>query len=314
VSFADDDETVVDSSFSARLGEIDLLAVTYVNSDSLTATVPATMPLGAHRLVVQDPQDEIGALEHAFTVVGCTGAGDCDDGDLCTDDACDGAVGCVRTPHCRVGESCAVGTGVCSLAPVTFQDGVSGYTGTQDTFIVNSSPDVTNGDLEHFEWDLEDPTGTPAPNYALVRFDDVFGDSVGQVPLGATILSATLTLVLTDESAVPAGEMYETITAWDEATTTWNNFGGVAGVQMDEIGTHVAQAPLVLPPCDRDTPPMCAVIEQIDVTASLLAWSGGAPNGGWIFEPASSNGLNVASSESPALDERPLLTVEFVVP
>ena len=56
----------------------------------------------------------------------------------------------------------------------------------------------------------------------------------GQIPAGSTIQTATLTLEVTNASVAPNGSVNESTVDWAEATATWNNFGGDAGVQADE--------------------------------------------------------------------------------
>ena len=72
VSYTDKSHSILDTSFSARLGDTQLIEVTYVDSGTLTATVPATLSPGIYDLVVSDPTDRIGKLDDAFTVTSTT--------------------------------------------------------------------------------------------------------------------------------------------------------------------------------------------------------------------------------------------------
>jgi hypothetical protein len=241
---------------------------------------------------------------------------DCDDGVACTADSCDSVNGCENVDSCTSGQVCNLTSGLCETqTTVSFQDGVSSYTGTQDTYIQQSVPAQVNGALTEFQWDLQDPTGQALPNWGLIKFANIFGGSAGQIPPGATILSATLRLVVTDESNAPAGSVHNSNVDWDETTANYNNHGGTAGVQAGEIGAFVNPAPLVLPVCDDTQIPPCAVPVDVDVTSSVAAWSANpATNFGWIFVGNSTNGLEVSASEWPTSGQRPKLTVEFVAP
>jgi len=69
---------------------------------------------------------------------------------------------------------------------------------------------------------------------SLVRFSDIFGGGVGQIPAGSVINSATLTLSQTGENFAGSNDtlsVFQVISGWVEGTVTWNSFntGGVAG-------------------------------------------------------------------------------------
>lgn len=261
---------------------------------------------------------------------GCTSDAECDDGNPCTDDVCNVGTGvctntaddsnlcsdgipctsdacvsgaCVSTDACPPGESCNHTTGTCEATPQvrTFRNGVASYAGTQDTYLMQYEPATAHGDQTAFEWDLEDPAGYQ--NVGLLRFDGLFGPNPDQIPPGAQIASAVLTIVVFDESVAPAGEIHLALVDWDESVT-WNNFGGEAGVQADEYDPQlVASAPIAVG------------THNIDVTSSLQAWSAApAGNRGWIFLPLSTNGVQVRSSEYATVAERPMLTVTFEPP
>ncbi len=235
-----------------------------------------------------------------------TPAGDgapCTDGVACTTgDQCQSGV-CVGTDSCPVGQSCNTTTEVCESLPtmVMFQNGFNSYTGTQDTFLQEDAPAAVNGALDNWEWDGQDG-GSGTPNTGLIRFDNIIGNSPGQIPAGSTIASATLTLVVFDPSVAPAADINESLVDWDQASASWNTFGATPGIQPEDIGTLVGSGPLV------------NGVADIDVTASLQAWSDGAANFGWVFSPNATNGVQVRSSEYvTATSERPKLSVEFII-
>ncbi len=226
----------------------------------------------------------------------------CDDGIACTTDGCSTSTGCTHVDGCPGGQTCNHTTGVCESGPVTatFQQDVSGYVGTQDTYLYQSGPTTVEGGLASFRWDTDDPGSSGLYEYGLIRFDNIFGGGAGQIPVGSTISSATLTLNVTDASATPVGTVREVLADWAEATATWNNFGGDAGVQADEYGAYVADAPIALGTAN------------LDVASSLQAWvTNPSAALGWIFIPGSTNGLVVDSSEAATTANRPKLTVVY---
>jgi len=230
---------------------------------------------------------------------GCDDAADCDDGDLCSESRCNlGA--CEYTPiECPAGEECNPDTGACRPEPevVSFRQGVAGYTGVVDTFLMESEDETPKGSLEEFEWDDDDPPGSSQDNAALIRFEQLFASEGGPIPLGATIASATLTYTASDQG--DAGDLYEADVAWT-ANSTYADFGATAGIQLSDLGEFVASAPAGVG------------AHSVDVTQSLQRWSA-APerNRGWAIVPAGSNGTEVSSSEATSTTTRPLLTVSY---
>jgi hypothetical protein len=228
-------------------------------------------------------------------------AANCNDGVACTADSCNTGTGCLHASTCGAGLTCNLTSGLCESAPTStsFQDGVSGYTGTQDTYLAQSAPTSVEGALDNWRWDLENPS--PNAEFGLILFDNIVGSGPGQIPAGATITSASLTLEVSNNSVAPEGSINESAVDWSEATATWNNFGGDAGVQPDEyLATPQYLAPL---------PTGSAAIS---VTASVQAWVDGTrSNFGWVFRPNSTDGAQVDSAEFATVSLRPKLTVQY---
>jgi hypothetical protein len=186
-------------------------------------------------------------------------------------------------------------------ATATFQEGVNGYSGTVDTYIMQDdqdNPTATHGAEDTNSWDTDDPLGTGQYNYALIRFENVFGSGAGEIPVGSTIQSATLRYVVYNTGAV--ANVNEVAVDWTESVT-WNTFGGDAGVQSDEYGAS------------RGTASGAAISAQtVDVTGSLAAWSSNpTANKGWIFRPTGTDGVDFRSSEYATIADRPSLTVQY---
>lgn len=73
-NYDDPDKNRVDSRFTARLGGVELVGVTYVSSTTLEAAVQAGLSPGLHDLEVEDPRGRRGVLPGAFTVLGASDA------------------------------------------------------------------------------------------------------------------------------------------------------------------------------------------------------------------------------------------------
>jgi len=190
------------------------------------------------------------------------------------------------------------------LAVMTFENGVSGYEGTQDTGIFSIAPNVNFGTEVSISPDQQDANGV---RQGLLRFDGIFGDQPGQIPYGSTINSATLELSVVNSSFTSMQmSFYRVLTPWSEASATWNTFGQIGGMQASE--NEVTD----LPPDFIQFDPTTGT-KSLDVKLSLQNWSAGQDNFGWMIESASSDGWDFETSEA-AIGDRPKLTVNYTEP
>jgi hypothetical protein len=185
------------------------------------------------------------------------------------------------------------------MTTVTFQEG-SSYQGTIDTFLYQADPDLLSGN-DTVVWA---DAGSGVTREGLLEFTGLFGDAPGQIPIGATITSATLTLDTTNPSGGKI-QLYRMLTDWSE-DSTWNSLGN--GVQLDGIEA--------LATADSVVGRQRLGSSTIDVTDSLQAWLSGAStpdqanqaNLGWVLETGNTNGWTFSSSETSAA---PILTVTY---
>lgn len=203
---------------------------------------------------------------------------------------------------------------------LSFQQGLNGYAGTQDT-IVRSNETATGtgqsssgdsrglnfGSLDLLSIDGDDGSPGNKPNQGLIRFDQLFGNAAGQIRAGDTIVSATLTLAVFD---VGSGfTVHDLLTDWTQGSATWNSLGN--GIQAD--GSEAAAGALASFGANNSSANVGTGTLVIDLTASLQAVQAGTlPGHGWALLPFASgtNGIDLRSSEYAVLADRPLLTVE----
>lgn len=197
--------------------------------------------------------------------------------------------------------------GAASADTIVFQQdallpGGATYTSTLDTEVAGAAPSTPAGSLTTLRADLLDPASGGAEVQALIQFGDLFGALPGQIPAGATITSAVLSLYTTNSSNGPIGNIaiYQMTTAWDESST-WNSLSG--GVQIGSDTVAVAD--------DDHTVESINVFATFDVLSSVLAWYGGATNDGWVITNDSTDGVQFRSSEWTTNAERPYLTIDF---
>jgi type III secretion system FlhB-like substrate exporter len=183
------------------------------------------------------------------------------------------------------------------LPTVTFQEGVSSYSGTQDTHITSAAPGTANGTSATLT--LTGATG----QQILLRFDNLFSGSGGSIPIGSVIDSATLQLRIV-EDGTGLGYLHRILSVnWNESST-WNSVGD--GVALDDVEA-------------RSTADGSNNLSNNNsfitytVTASVQSWANGASNLGWMIY-TDGNELGLASSENGTLANRPLLTINYTAP
>ncbi|MEL6669413.1 MAG: DNRLRE domain-containing protein, partial [Bacteroidota bacterium] len=184
-----------------------------------------------------------------------------------------------------------------------FQDGVSNaggtYEDTEDTDLKAEDPDEADGFAIDIAVD-NDPL-----RQGLLQFKNIFGTDAGQIPPGAIITSAILTLDAFNQGGAGV-EMSRVLGAWDETTATWNNFtlngNTQGGVQQDGVEA-TATLRLISPTIG---------IKEIDVTEDVQGWSDSGNNNGWAFFNPSNNGFEFKSSNTPVT--RPKLRITYLLP
>ncbi len=227
----------------------------------------------------------------------------CDDGLGCTDDRCELGVGCVGDDLCPEEEHCAPVSGVCEPEPATVViRNDDNYAGTRDTFLHAGDPDADNGEAEALVVDGDLPP--EEQRQILLQFSDLIGWGPGQVPPGATIVSATVTLHITNPSDDGA-DLHTMLVPWlDDAT--WNGFDN--GVQLDDL--EALDLPISSAASNGNGVPV-----DFDVTDNVNSWAHGAgENNGWVLVTpfGGDDDWHFASSEVADFAQRPALTVVYL--
>lgn len=193
------------------------------------------------------------------------------------------------------------------------QQGINGYAGTQDTWLSEADPNSAFGQngVRVVDDDVMNSFFGDDQGQGLVRFDGLFGaPGQGAIPSGAQIVSAHLTIQLSDDIDNPLFDpdfyVHQVQTFWDE-NSTWNSLGG--GLSGTEIGPLLATF-------RGDNNPDSDGIRRLDVTAAVQAWSNGAPNYGFAILPeiisGNDDGIEILTSESSNALLRPRLEVVWV--
>ncbi|MDI1258675.1 DUF4347 domain-containing protein [Aquabacterium sp.] len=186
------------------------------------------------------------------------------------------------------------------LATATFQEGVSSYTGTQDTYIDTANSSTNYGASTSLKVD----DGTPNDMQTLIRFDNIIG--AGQIPAGSTITAATLTVYVTNHDAGDNVTIHQMLINWTEASTFSSLGSGVAtnNVEASSTGLYTLDAGT------------SGSVDFTGLASSVQAWVNGQANYGWVIVTGASNAddWTIVSSEGATSTQRPKLTVTYTPP
>ncbi len=185
------------------------------------------------------------------------------------------------------------------LDVAAFQQGTGGYAGTLDTELDSSAPNTDNGSNADIEVD-----GSPS-RQALVRFEDLVGNGVGQIPVGSTINSATLTIDVNNSTLTGNIDLHRLLTGWDESST-WNSLSG--GISLDNVEAESIREQRL------NNPDQTGTQTFTNLVSTVQDWVDGKPNYGWVIVNNDLDSWKFASSEDGTVGNRPLLTIDYTPP
>jgi hypothetical protein len=221
---------------------------------------------------------------------------------------------------------------------VVYQNGLNGYTGTFDRRIADNvllnPPDlaqefdgstVANFFVDGYQPDGTDGNTNPDSNdqQMLIRFNNLFGNGAGQVPLGATILEARVTTTTSlrgnAQTAGPFGivglnQPFTASTTYTDFTSPpeKSNFGFRGPWFQDGTSTRATGGWGFQNPGESNS---------ANVTSIVQGWSNGAANHGFAIQAGISDDLAVGANTAdgwainstgyPFADQRPRLAVTY---
>jgi hypothetical protein len=152
--------------------------------------------------------------------------------------------------------------------------------------------------------------GANSESQGLIRFDNIFGAGANQIPVGAIIDSAELT-VFTEGDSSATISLHQMLADWSESSTWTSMTGG-----LDSGVDYAISADGTYP-----TPGLDEFFTFTGLEGTLQAWADNpSSNYGWGFITDGTNGWDVASSEwgggtptATELGQRPELSVTWHV-
>ncbi len=200
---------------------------------------------------------------------------------------------------------------------VSFQQGIHGYNGTFDKRI--GAPTTANpAGINQLGTNLSEYFLDGEPDIrGLLRFNGILGAGPGQIPLGANVISAKLTLTTSNQSpdARTGGSFAPArlLRDWD-ATTLYSAFG--TGTTSIGPGWYAGVNPTATRGVYGFSDPLDSVINNDQAATSevaplVQAWANGEPNYGFTIQPGTGDGWQVYTSGTPIAEFRPKLEVTY---
>ncbi len=180
---------------------------------------------------------------------------------------------------------------------VRFQEGVNGYTGTQDTYVNSSSSNSTFGNSTTVM--VDDPS-----SHGLIRFDNLFGNGAGQIATGSTITNATLSIYVTATDNLDFINVHRMLSTWSEGST-WNSLS--SGVQTNNVEASTT----ILTSFSAG---QAGWVTITGITSTVQAWANGAANQGFVLFGDNADNWAFYSSEFTTASLRPYLSITFQSP
>ncbi len=196
-----------------------------------------------------------------------------------------------------------------AVSVATFRQGLNGYTGVSDTELRQADPTAPQDANSAMTLDADDPNGSGSGTQGLLKFGELFGSGVGQIPSGSRITSAVLLLNASDAGS--GFTVHRMIAPWT-AGATWDSLAG--GVTLNDAESEVLT--LASAGANASVAAVGAGVLYLDVTEAAQAWAAGEPNNGLLLRPfaSASNGVDIVTSEGALESQRPTLVVRFIAP
>ena len=170
-----------------------------------------------------------------------------------------------------------------NVSVATFQDGFNGYTGTSDAYLDGELTTDKFGQDPTIRIDQAQGTNN-VPQQALLKFDNLFGNDPGQVPVGARIFDAFVTVRVSATASGADIRLFRMLQDWEQVNATWENAQGNAGVGIsngvtpDGVEATAKADAVVTEPGKGDK-----VQIQLNVD-TFQSWANGSlPNFGWAI-------------------------------
>jgi len=214
-----------------------------------------------------------------------------------------------------------VGIAAAQVSTTSFQNGADGYTGTFDRWVGERDQDNQDGSTVANDFMDGYATDSSPDTQALLRFDSIIGSDPGQIPSGATVLSAelivTTSLVGNAQTGGPYGvagllQPFDSTTSYFIDFTTTTNLGSRGAWWQDGSATRPVGGYGRQHPGNTDS---------ANVTSIVQSWVDGTENHGLVIQAGlpdlinevanTTDGWSIRTTGYPSSDTRPKLKVSY---
>ncbi len=174
-----------------------------------------------------------------------------------------------------------------NVSIATFQEGVDGYTGTEDAYLDGENIGLKFGQdpvirVDQVKGEGEDVAAVVRPQQGLIKFDDIFGNAVGQIPEGSTIFGGFLTVNVQNPSSGADVRFFEMLQDWEQVNATWADPQGSRGSSIFNGVTPDDVEASAIPDAVVPDPGRAGLVEIPLNADTIQAWANGsAENNGW---------------------------------
>ncbi|UCF16745.1 MAG: DNRLRE domain-containing protein, partial [Phycisphaerales bacterium] len=221
------------------------------------------------------------------------------------------------------GGLCMVVAGSLGAEVVTtsFQNGKDGYTGTFDRWISETLEDNQDGSTVVNDFMDGYKTDSSPDTQALLRFDNIFGSDPGQIPSGATILSAELIVTTALVGNAQTGGPYGVaglLQPFDSTTSYFVDFTTTTDLVSRGAWWQDGSATRPVGGYGRQHP---GSTDSANVTSVVQSWADGMENHGLVIQAGlpdlinqqanTTDGWSIRTTGYPSSDTRPKLKVSY---
>ena len=199
-----------------------------------------------------------------------------------------------------------------SVQSTSFQQGANGYLSQFGKRVGSDGTHQLEAAVQQYAVDGLDGAGSPDIN-AIIRFDNIFGNDAGQIPVGATIVKAELVLTTAeaDNAQSPGPWVVDRLLFPVDSTTNY-----IQMTQGSNAGVRGLSARLPIAGFGNNAQ---GEVQAADVTQHMRAWAAAAnPNeanlGFTIYDAITADGWNYCTSGNDDVQKRPKLVVSYVAP
>jgi len=213
------------------------------------------------------------------------------------------------------------GIAAAEVVTISFQNGADGYTGAFDRTISERNDhnvdgsEVVNDFLDGYQ------TDSSPDEQRLTRFDNIIGDEPGQIPAGATILSAELAVTTSLVGNAQTGGPYGIaglLQPFDSTTTYFGDFTTTTNLVSRGAWWQDGSATRPVGGYGRQHP---GNTDSANVTSVVQSWVDGAENHGFVIQAGlpdvinevanTTDGWSIRTTGYPLSDTRPKLKVSY---